>query len=133
MKKIILAFVLIVLFAMPCLGSDNTPCPVRIIAQCSDLTGCTLVSRLTDLISISKTMNLVDDEYQNRYEIIVTSLPYDPSSPDAATMYSVVWILVIEDESYYIDSMLGYTPNFSATDVAIEIFSKTQDLIAIDT
>lgn len=128
MKKLLIILI-ILLIAVPCFAVEDSQINLYIVDQTEDSTGRILVLKIKELASMIKTINLVNENHENRYDIIISSIPYQQTAPDAATVYSVIWNRAVDFDIYYIDSVLGYTPRFSVTDVAIEIFTFTQKII----
>ena len=94
-----------------------------------DITGRRLIYKIKEHFRASSRFQIVDDK--GTFLIIINTLPKYDDTPDAATIYSVVWTLRTESSQFlpkFIDTTLGYCGKQFINETAENIIAETDKL-----
>jgi len=111
----------------------QTQVAVEILDQSQGLVGERLVYFVRETIRRSTAFRLMDTS-EPRIQIIIQTMPRFEDDPNTSTMYSVVWNLVVGDETsgwttVYLDNTIGYAGRDVVSSSAETIVARTDRLI----
>ena len=125
----------IMMLILFCLSvSASAQASVEIISSTPDMTGQRLVYLMKEELRSSSAFEL-NDGYGARWQFVVTTMPMQELNPNIATIYSVVWNLVLPNSCnmdkaiFYWDSTLGYSGRDVVHSSAQSIIARTDVLV----
>jgi len=125
----------IMVLTLFCLSeSVSAQASVEIISSTPDMTGQRLVYLMKEELRSSSAFEL-NDGFGARWQMVVTTMPMQELNPNIATIYSVVWNLVLPNACnmdkaiFYWDSTLGYSGRDVVHSSAQSIIARTDVLV----
>jgi hypothetical protein len=107
---------------------------VEVVDGSKDPVGQRLVYRVKEDFHKSTGFRITEKD-ESRWRVIIVTMPRFKDSPSSATIYSVVWNLILREENarslfpYYIDSIIGYSGADAIEGAAEVVVASTDRLI----